>query len=235
MPKLTKPTDEQYRAFQAMFLYFNHQLFKDSLPSVFLNFSRKNGAFGFFAPDRWSRADASSVTHEISINPAHLRERDPRDTAATLVHEMCHLWQHVHGDPPRRGYHDTEWSTKMLEVGLIPWDAERDEHRMSAHALTHQVAEDGPFLLAYRRMPDEYLLPWRCLEEGERPSGGRGRGGGGAGGEAEGEGEGGGEGPAPKSRNKVKYSCPGCATNVWGKPDLEITCTPCGQAFAVAV
>jgi hypothetical protein len=38
------------------------------------------------------------------------------------------------------------------------------------------------------------------------------------------KGEGGdGEG-AKKSRNKVKYTCPTCAANVWGKPGLALAC-----------
>jgi hypothetical protein len=31
---------------------------------------------------------------------------------------------------------------------------------------------------------------------------------------------------APKS--KVKFTCGECGQNVWGKPDLQVTCTPCG-------
>ena len=31
---------------------------------------------------------------------------------------------------------------------------------------------------------------------------------------------------APNS--KVKFTCPSCAQNAWGKPDLAISCTPCG-------
>jgi hypothetical protein len=27
--------------------------------------------------------------------------------------------------------------------------------------------------------------------------------------------------------NRVKYSCPGCKTNVWGKPGLKLICEPC--------
>jgi hypothetical protein len=28
--------------------------------------------------------------------------------------------------------------------------------------------------------------------------------------------------------SKVKFSCPGCGANAWGKPDLHVTCTDCG-------
>ena len=41
-----------------------------------------------------------------------------RDILGTLVHEMCHQWQHELGNPSRSGYHNKEWGNKMKEVGL---------------------------------------------------------------------------------------------------------------------
>lgn len=32
-------------------------------------------------------------------------------------------------------------------------------------------------------------------------------------------------------KNKVKYTCNGCSTNVWGKPSLRIQCLDCYQPF----
>lgn len=218
-----QPTREQFKAFEYMYKYFNRVLFSGALPPVFLNFSRRANSYGFFAPERWQRSDASELTHEISINPAHLALRPPRETASTLVHEMCHLWQHVHGAPPRRGYHDRGWSAKMKEVGLITIDPATGEDRQSAPNLTHRIEDGGPFAAAFAAMPAEYLFPWQCAEASGK---GKGKGKG-----AEGEGE---EGKEAKSRNKVKYSCPSCSTNVWGRPELQILCGPCGEPFAAA-
>jgi len=36
------------------------------------------------------------------------------------VHEMVHLWQHMHGKPGARGYHNKEWAAKMKAIGLQP-------------------------------------------------------------------------------------------------------------------
>src|SRR4051794_7767060 len=86
------PTGEQFAAYQAMAHYFNEELFGGALPSVLLNFGRRGRRTkGFFAPDRWQKGGA--MTHEISLNPQHLAERSPQEIAATLVHELCHLWQ----------------------------------------------------------------------------------------------------------------------------------------------
>ena len=69
--KELKPTTEQFNTYQALYDYFNAHLFDGELPGIILNFSRKGGACGFFAPNRWHRGETK--THEISINPTHLR------------------------------------------------------------------------------------------------------------------------------------------------------------------
>jgi SprT-like family len=73
-----------------MWDYFNVTLFGSSLRKVFLNFSRRARSLGFFAPKRWESGD--QVTHEISLNPTHLKRGSARDMASTLVHEMVHVW-----------------------------------------------------------------------------------------------------------------------------------------------
>jgi len=220
----SRPTHEQFAAYSKMYAYFNRELFGGELPEIILNFSRHGGSYGFFAPERWARD--SATTHEISINPAHLAERPPQATASTLVHEMVHLWQMEYGYPPRRGYHDREWAMKMRSVGLIPIDPHTGVEKMSAQALTHKIAEEGPFAAAFERMPREYLLPWTCSEARALTSGRKAKRGA-AGGENGGEGA----GAAPKSRNKVKYTCPGCCANVWGRPGLAIICGACSTHF----
>src|SRR5262245_23934097 len=98
MNKAQQPTGEQFAAYRLMFDHFNRELFGDQLPQVLLNFSRySKRTVAFFAPDRWQRAGGQATTHEISLNPHHLFDGTACDTAAALVHEMCHLWQQVHG------------------------------------------------------------------------------------------------------------------------------------------
>ncbi len=87
-----RPTEVQFRAFQQMYDYMNRTVFGGGLKPVILNFSRRAKTLGFFAPERWQR-DGGEKAHEISLNPAYLATRKPRDVASTLVHEMVHLWQ----------------------------------------------------------------------------------------------------------------------------------------------
>lgn len=193
------PTGEQFTAFQAMYDYFNGALFDGTLRPVILNFSRAANTLGFFAPERWEQA--KSTTHEISLNPAHLATRSPRDVASTLVHEMVHCWQQEHGTPSARGYHNKEWAAKMETVGLMPSDTGEEGGARVGFKMTHYIVEDGPFARAFAKMPRAHLLPWSSWE----PDGKKG-------------------GPTVSPKSKIKYTCPACGANAWGKPALHLVC-----------
>jgi predicted SprT family Zn-dependent metalloprotease len=193
------PTTEQFTAFQKQFDYFNRVLFGKALPSVLLNFSRKANTYGFFAPDRWKDSDGTS-THEISLNPAYLAERAAEATSSTIVHEMVHLWQHEHGTPSRRGYHNEQWAAKMRDVGLMPSSTGKPGGDWVGYAVSHYIVEGGSFERAFQAMSKAHTFPWQSTE----PTG---------------------AGRAMKvARNKVKYTCPSCNVNAWGKPDLNLVC-----------
>jgi hypothetical protein len=206
------PTLEQFTAYQAMAEYFNQQLFGGTLPPIFLNLSRKGRhTLGFFAPHRWEKGDA--VTHEISLNPQFLKERLPVEIAATLVHELCHLWQEQFGTPSGTSYHNREWAAKMEAVGLMPSDTGRPGGKRTGQRMSHYILPGGPFAPVFQAMPREYALPWTCSEPARKraPAGRR-----------------------PPS--KVKYTCPGCGANAWGKPDLRLRCGGCDCSLeAVAI
>lgn len=215
-PIALEPTAAQFAAYRAMFHHFNRLLFDSALPEPLLNLSRgPQKAVAFFAPGRWVES-AKRVTHEISLNPRYLIDGSAPDTAQNLVHEMVHLWQHVFGTPSRTGYHDREWSTKMVAVGLQPIDAKTGKPAMSAHSMSDVVVAGGPFAAAFAALPAEALLPWACVEAQARrrpqPEGTS---------QNEPEAD---EQAMPKPRNKVKYSCPSCGSNAWGKPNLKIAC-----------
>lgn len=200
------PTRAQFTAYERMFEYFNRALFANTLPACLLNFSRKARTYGFFAPQRW-QGRSEEVRHEISLNPSTLRSRQPIEVASTLVHETVHLWQQDLGRPSRRGYHNAEWASKMDEVGLVPSSTPAPGGARVGQLVSHYIADAGRFAEAFAAMPAEYLLPWSC----EEPQEGRGK--------------------TTRSRNKLKYTCPGCATNVWGKPGLDILCADCDEPF----
>jgi SprT-like family len=195
------PTDAQFAAFQALYDYFNRVLFLGVLKPVLLNFSRKANTLGFFAPLRWE--NSGETVHEISLNPAYLRHREPREVASTLVHEMAHAWQMQCGKPGRGGYHNEEWAAKMESLGLMPSSTAAPGGKRTGDRMSHYIIDGGPFARAFVEMPEEYLLPWLCWEGKEG-------------------------GKKPRAASKVKFTCPACGANAWGRPGLLLACGACG-------
>jgi len=222
-----KPTESQWSAYQGLYDWLNQALFDAELRPCLLNFSRHSGAYGFFAPERWEALGAARRTHEISINPSHIGVRSMRETVSTLAHEMVHLWQQEFGQPSRRGYHNQEWAERMISIGLMPSTTGEPGGKTTGQGVSHYVIPGGRFDRAFKDVPEHLLLPWRCRPEGAAVS--RGAGSGRKSAEPDDDGA-----PAePKSRNKVKYSCPKCGANVWGKPGLRVGCLDDGAVFEV--
>jgi predicted SprT family Zn-dependent metalloprotease len=211
----TDPTNAQFAAYRAMWAYFNTVLFGGSLGHVILNFSRLARSLGFFAPERWRDA-GDQVTHEISLNPAHLKRDNAKDAASTLVHEMAHLWRHGQPNPPRNGYHDRQWADKMEALGLMPSSTAAPGGARVGYRMSHYIIPSGAFERAFEAMPAECHLPWTCGVDDEA----RGTGG---------------DKKAKKAKKeaarkvKVKYSCPGCELNVWGRGGLRLRCEDCDE------
>ncbi len=196
------PTPQQFAAYQRLFAHFNRELFGGALPPVLLNFSRKSKAAGFFAPARWARREAAADeerTHEISINPETL-SAPLVEAADTLVHEMVHLWQREHGKPSRAGYHNRQWAEKMRAIGLEPVSLDSDNG--TGQRVGDRPIPGGPFLRAFEELPAAARLPLVCAAEVTRPK-------------------------KPRA-DKVKYTCPECGVNVWGKAGLSVICGECG-------
>lgn len=200
-----KPTTEQFAAYQGLFDYFNRELFNGDLPPCMLNFSRRARSRGFFVNNIWTEGD-DATTHEISLNPDCL-DRPAADSISTLVHEMAHLWQQAHGTPPRRAYHDRQWSAKMEAIGLMPSTTGEQGGKKVGQKMTHYIIEGGPYLTAFQRMPAELLLPWKTNGQIGKETKGK------------------------KKSSKRKYTCPSCNANAWGKEGLAIVCGECEEAF----
>lgn len=211
------PTREQVEAYQGMFDHFNAALFGGTLPHVILNFSRKARSLGFFAPDRWERPNLRTMpravdgevigqanAHEISLNPDQLYVRNARAVASTLVHEMAHLWQQVHGKPSRRAYHNRQWGEKMKSIGLHPSDTAAPGGKEVGQRMSHYIIEGGGFDSAFEAMPATLTLPWRSgLPHDVETK------------------------PKKVDPSKVKHTCPDCGLNVWGKRGIRVLCQKC--------
>ena len=236
---MKSPTTHQYTKYQQLYDYYNEHLFQKELPFCLLVLSRSAAQkCGYFASNRW-KDDAGNPTHEISLNPEYLAMATDIEICQTLVHEMCHLWQQAFGKPSRSGYHNKEWGTKMQEVGLMPSHTGAPGGKMTGQQMADYPIAGGVFLEAFDRMSGDLLLPFKAHSEAARTQ------------------EimaliaaalAAGEDKIPldgemvpiasvsvvrklKKKSKIKYTCRECQANVWGKPELLLTCGACLAAY----
>lgn len=220
------PTTQQFSAYELAYEYFNRVLFNHELPPVILNLSRKSKAMGFVAPFRWRSSETKpgekGQIHELSINPEILC-MNLIEVYSTLVHEQCHIWQFSFGKPSRAGYHNKEWANKMITVGLMPSTTGEPGGKIVGQSMSDYPIEDGVFLKALDKMPEKLKFPFISTEAEKKylqmtsgmtsPTAIA-------------------QPPSSPKKNKVKYTCPNCQTNVWGKPELNIICGDCNQSFS---
>jgi hypothetical protein len=199
----TPITPLEYTGLQEAYDHFNRVLFDGMLPNVFITYQRKANSLGYFGADRFlGRVEHTAGRHELALNPDGFVGKSDKEICSTLVHEQAHVWQHVKGTAPRRGYHDKEWAAKMKAVGLQPSSTGMVGGRETGQRMSHYVIADGAFAQSYDRLA---ATNWQLnLESAHRPGAQKG----------------------PSS--KTKFSCSSCGQNAWGKPDLAVTCTPCG-------
>jgi predicted SprT family Zn-dependent metalloprotease len=214
----TDPTNAQFAAYRAMWSYFNTELFGGALGHVILNFSRRARSLGFFAPERWTDG-SNQTTHEVSLNPSYLTRENMKDSASTLVHEMAHLWRHVQPNPPRNGYHDTQWADMMESIGLMPSATAAPGGQRTGYKMSHYIVAGGAFEVAFEAMPESCRLPYVCGVD-EDAIGKKGKA----------------KAKAKEAARKVKlkYSCPECELNVWGRAGLRLRCEACDEELATA-
>jgi predicted SprT family Zn-dependent metalloprotease len=256
------PTEEFYQLLNQAYAHFNEQLFDGNLPWCMLTLQRNRNTMGYFSAERW--VDGKGLkAHEIALNPAYFARHRVIDVLQTLVHEQCHLWQHLFGrHNSRTGYHNREWAEKMEEIGLMPSSTGEIGGRKTGQSMSDYPKTGGRFLNACLSLTKgEYQLKWIDTEPAWQPScqprdkeASAAMSGASLSEEsaylqdlwqeapallamvptAEAQEEINWSQPDKKRLSKSKYSCPQCAVNIWGKPGLNINCGDCGARFEMA-
>lgn len=234
------PSTKLYTFFMTAYDHFNKTLFNSELPQVILTLQRQANTMGYFSSGRWGSKDGVEL-HEIAVNPQFFVQHPMIEIFQTLVHEMCHLWQHEFGTPSRRSYHNREWADKMLSVGLVPSTTGRPGGKEVGQKMNDYPENGGLFesqckslvatgvLLPYydRHVPRTFTIPDTpeqvevdeleddVIDEIELVL----------------------NQPltvddihipsAQTTQSKQKYNCSGCGINLWGKPKLNVICGDC--------
>lgn len=203
-PFPSSPTPETYDALQRAYDHFNRDLFGGTLPSCLITLQRQRGAYGYFSGDRFQASKGKPATaDEIAMNPTHMGARSDTQTLSTLAHEMVHLWQHHHGTPGRRGYHNAEWAAKMKTVGLTPTSTGEPGGKETGERVTHMIVKGGPFARSCKTLLAAGLVlrwhhPYTDADKPKKPT-----------------------------NTRAKYSCPDCGLNAWAKPSANLMCGDC--------
>lgn len=188
-----------YDSLKIVYNYMNDNLFEGQLPACVITLRKKKNALGYFHGSNFEKINEfKESVDEIALNSQYFKCRTDKQIASTLVHEMCHLWQYHYGKPSNNGYHNKEWAVKMKSIGLIPTDTGAVNGKQTGYSMTHIIEEGGIFEEALNTI--NFTID--CSERGQ-------------------------DSKMAKTKNKVKYSCPSCDTNAWGKPGMNIICGDC--------
>ncbi len=201
-----KPTHETYAELVKAYDYFNAELFEGTLTPCIITMQRNKKAYGFFWGNTWKDAAGLHLTDEIALNPDQFQMRSTAEILSTLVHEMCHLWQHHFGKPSRSGYHNKEWADMMETVGLIPSSTGAKGGKRIGQQVSHYIAIGGRFDKVCTGLTTKgFAIPWLALTSQNE------------------------ETRKKKAASKTKYTCPECEANAWGKLGLKLVCGECDQ------
>jgi SprT-like family len=204
------PTLEAYGELQTAYDHYNRVLFHDALPPCLITLHcESHRVLGYFSHKRFVRlADGRTAADEIAMNPMHFAGRSVVAVLSTLVHEMVHLWQAHLGKPSRKAYHNKEWAEKMKSIGLQPSDTGEPGGKETGQKMNHYIIAGGAFDKATAVLLQEgFALSWAdaaILDKVAKPK---------------------------KSGTRVKYTCPGCGVNAWGKDELHLICGDCNQSM----
>jgi predicted SprT family Zn-dependent metalloprotease len=197
---------ETYDVLRAAFNFFNKELFESKLSECLILLHRHRSAYGYFCADRFAQNSSKVKVHEIALNPSHIRERKPRDTFGTLVHEMVHQLQQEHGKPPKNAYHNRQWAAMMKEVGLQPDDGEGNE---TGRYVSHRIVKGGPFEVSYNKFEQTHNLTlFGDIVTASKKTKGK--------------------------TSKFKFVCPDCGQNAWAKVTATLVCGNCQEQMEEA-
>ena len=224
------PTPQAYAELQRAFDHFNATLFDGALPQCLITLQREKSTYGYFSSKRFVHRDGVTHTDEIAINPSYFAVVPAQEVMQTIVHEMVHAWQSHFGTVGRRGYHNTQWAAKMEEIGLMPSNTGEPGGAKTGEKMGDYTIPGGPFDTACAQLlgtPD-FALSWLDRFPPRPPSEGVGR--------IK-------DGPrapmllAPSlvdaieipteqqnKSNRIKFRCPSCGAQAWGKPSLLLLC-----------
>ena len=205
--------EEIYEILEWHYTLLNLQLFDGELNKCHFSISRISHSLSYCEPYKWMvKNKKNTARHEIVLTLKALRFNTEK-FCALLVHQMCHLWQHQVGKPSRSGYHNKQWASKMLSLGLLPTDNGRRNGKSTGQSVTEMIIEDGRFVKLFNDYQHKLcelnlvLTSFAIHQMRQRK---------------------------PKDgKSKKAYRCHQCGLVVWGKEGLDLICKSCNRTLKI--
>lgn len=157
-----RTTLQFYEELQLVYDRLNEKLFNNELPDCLITLQRINKNTGYWSENRFaSTEDDTAYTHELALNPDYFGTQPLLNIFKCYAHEMCHMQQSIFGEPSKRSYHNAEFATFMLKIGLIMTDDGTSEGRTTGEKMSEIVVPDGLFIQVCNELVDEgRIIKW---------------------------------------------------------------------------
>ena len=131
--KQTVKTSRAAGQLEKMFRALNTRFFDGKLPEPVITLKKTPGAYGHITCGKtWTAG--TEQRHEINISTATL-DRPIEETTATLLHEMCHLYNMVNG------IKDTTFILSKTPAVAIPTTTNASRKRQNLMALSLSIIQ----------------------------------------------------------------------------------------------
>lgn len=209
MKEITK-TSRLAGQLEKLFRLLNTDFFEDQLEMPIITIQSTPKAYGHYSVSPIWTVNGEETRHEINIGAGTL-DRDIEYTVATLLHEMCHMYNDTVlkvQDCSRCGmYHNKHFKQTAERVGLIVTKSEK-------YGYAHTAPSDDLIEWILNVNLQEIKIN-RNEPNGIRVTGGK-------------TGSAAATGKASSSHS-IKYTCPNCGNSVRATKKVNIACLDCMQ------
>lgn len=199
---------------EKLFRMMNEDFFNGQLEMPIITIQSTPRAYGHYSVSPIWTVNGEELKHEINVSAGAL-DRPIENVIATLLHEMCHMYNDTVlnvQDCSRQGtYHNKQFKATAESVGLIVTKSDR-------YGFAHTSPSDR--LIEYILDNDIQEIKLNRNEGGIRITGGNNTG------NASGQKP----GKNPNSHS-IKYQCPVCGNSVRATKKLNVVCGDCMETM----
>lgn len=197
-------TANTYNALEKAYDFFNVELFNGKLPPCLITLAYHKTAYGYFRDQAFKSRGKKSAITDEIA--LNPFHFHTRDDRA-IFSTLVHEMVHLWQHrfaKPSKTHHNAEWANEMERLGLMPSSTAAPGGKRTGRRVSHYIIEGGAYDRAYKRC--KIQLDWQGFMIA----------------------------PQKKARKRVKYCCPSCDLNAYGKAGLNLICADCDEPLEAA-